>query len=69
MKVEKNLVFSFVAPFMIFLSIVGLISKKSDKKIFYLPIGFMGIIIILEREVSRKLKRKNILKKINSFKK
>ena len=69
MKVEKNLVFSFVAPFMIFLSIVGLISKKSDKKIFYLPIGFMGIIIILEREVSRKLKRKFILKKINSFKK
>ena len=69
MKVEKNLVFSFVAPFMIFLSIVGLISKKNEKKIFYLPIGFMGIIIILEREVSRKLKRKNILKKINSFKK
>ena len=69
MKVEKNLVFSFVAPFMIFLSIVGLISKKNEKKIFYLPIGFMGIIIILEREVSRKLKRKNILKKIKSFKK
>ena len=69
MKIEKNLIFSFVAPLMIFLSIVGLTSKKNEKKIFYLPIGFMGIIMILEREVKRKLKRKNILKKINSFKK
>ena len=48
------------------LSIVGLISKKSDKKIFYLPIGFMGIIIIL-KEKSWKLKRK-YFEKINSLK-
>lgn len=69
MKIEKTIILSFVAPAMILLSIFGLISKENDKKIFYLPIGLMGICIILEKEFSRKLKRKKILKKINSYQK
>ena len=69
MKLEKAYIFSLVAPLMIFLSLIGLISKKDSKKIFYLPIGLMGIFIILEKEFSRRLKRKKILIKIKSYKK
>ena len=68
MKINKRFILSFVAPFMILLSAVGLISKEKTKKIFYLPIGLMGISIILEKNVRRQLYRKNILGKINSFK-
>ena len=69
MKISKGFILSFVAPFMIFISTIGLILRENNKKIFYLPIGMMGIVIILERGVSRKLGRKNILKKIKSYQK
>ena len=69
MKFEKSYIFSLVAPLMILLSFIGSISKKESKKIFYVPIGLMGICIISEKEFSRRLKRKNILNKIKSFKK
>ena len=69
MKVNKGFIFSFVAPFMIFISTLGLVFKENDKKIFYLPIGLMGILIILEKDVRRKLNRKNILKKIKAYQK
>ena len=68
MKLEKTFIFSLVAPLMIFLSLIGLISRKDSKKIFYLPIGLMGIFIISEKEFSRGLKRKKILNKIKSYK-
>ena len=69
MKLDKALILSFVAPVMIFISIVGLISRKNHKKIFYLPLGLMGIVIILEKEIMRKLDRQNILKKIKYYQK
>ena len=69
MKLEKAYIFSLVAPFMILLSLIGFISRKDSKKIFYVPIGLMGIFIILEKEFSRRLKRKKILIKIKSYKK
>ena len=69
MKINKRLVLSFVAPCMILISAIGLIFRDNSKKIFYLPIGLMGIVIILERGMSRQLDRKNILKKIKSYKK
>ena len=69
MKINKGFILSFVAPLMILISAVGLILKEDTKKIFYLPIGLMGIGMIFERVVSRKLYRENILKKINSYKK
>ena len=53
MKINKRVILSFVAPFMILVS----------------AIGFMGIVIILERGISRQLDRKNILKKIKSYQK
>ena len=69
MKIKKTFILSFVAPFMILISAIGLILRDNSKKIFYLPIGLMGIVIILERSVSRQLDRKNILKKIKSSQK
>ena len=69
MKINKRFILSFVAPFMIVISIFGLILRDNSKKIFYLPIGLIGISIILEKDLGRKFYRKNILKKINSYKK
>ncbi len=69
MKINKLLILSLVAPFMIFISAIGLLLRDYKKKIFYLPIGLMGISIILEKDVRRKLDRKNILKKIKSYQK
>ncbi len=67
MKINKRLILSFVAPFMILISAIGLILRDNTKKIFYLPIGLMGMSIILEKDVRRRLNRKNILKKIKSY--
>ena len=69
MKVNKKFMLSFVAPLMIFISAIGLIFRSDNKKIFYLPIGLMGITIILEKNVRRRLDRKTILKKIKSYQK
>ena len=69
MKIDKRVILSFVAPVMILISTIGLIFRDNSKKIFYLPIGLMGIVIILERGISRQLDRKNILKKIKSYQK
>ena len=69
MKNNKRFILSFVAPFMIFISGMGLIFRDNSKKIFYLPIGLMGIVIIFERVISRQLDRKNILEKIKSYQK
>jgi len=67
MKINKRFILSFVAPLMILMSFIGLILRDKTRKIFYLPIGLMGISIILEKEVRRRLDRENILKKINSY--
>ena len=69
MKINKRFILSFVAPLMILISSMGLIFRDNSRKIFYLPIGLMGIVIILERGISRELDRKNILKKIKSYQK
>ena len=69
MKFNKRFILSFVAPFMILISSIGLIFRDNSRKIFYLPIGVMGVVIILERGISRQLDRKNILKQIKSYQK
>tara|TARA_B100001989_G_scaffold62018_1_gene41709 strand:- start:231 stop:446 length:216 start_codon:yes stop_codon:yes gene_type:complete len=67
MKINKRFILSFVAPFMILISVFGLILRENSRKIFYLPIGLMGISIIFEKDLRRRLDRKNILKKIRSY--
>ena len=69
MKTNKRFLLSFVAPCMILISVIGLIFRENSRKIFYLPIGLMGSVIILEKGISRQLDRKKILKKIDSYKK
>ena len=51
MKISKKLTLSFVAPFMILISTIGMILRDDTRKIFYLPIGLMGISIILEKDI------------------
>ena len=67
MKINKKFILSLVAPFMVLMSAFGLISRDSTRKIFYLPIGLIGISIILEKEVRRRLHRENLLEKIKSY--
>ena len=69
MKIDKVFILSFVAPFMIFISVIGLVLRDNTTKIFYFPIGLMGISILFEKDVRRKLHRKKILKKIKSYQK
>ena len=69
MKINKRIILSFVAPFMILMSATGLILRDNSRKIFYFPIGLMGISILLEKELRRRLDRENILKKIKSYQK
>ena len=69
MKIDKKFIFSFVAPFMILISAIGFLLRDNTKRIFYAPIGLMGILIILEKDVKRKLYRKDLLKKIKSYQK
>ena len=69
MKINRRFILSFVAPLMILISGIGLTFRDNSRKIFYLPIGLMGIVIIFERVMSRQLDRKNILKKIKSYQK
>ena len=69
MKINKRFILSFVAPFMILISAIGLIFRDNTRKMFYLPIGLMGIAIILVKDVKRRLDRENILNKIHSYQK
>ena len=69
MKINKRFILSFVAPFMILISGIGLIFRDNSRKIFYLPIGLMAIVIISEKVISRQLDRKNLLTKIKSYQK
>ena len=69
MNINKRFILSFVAPCMILISAIGLIFRNNPMKIFYLPIGLMGIVIILEKDLRRRLSRKNIFKKIKLYQK
>ena len=69
MKFNKTFILSLVAPLMILISATGLIFRDNSRKIFYLPIGLMGVVIILERGVKRQFDRKNIFKNIKSYQK
>ena len=69
MKMNKSLFLSFVAPFMILISAIGSVVSENSRKIFYFPLGLMGVSIILEKDLRRRLDRKNILKKIKSYQK
>ncbi len=64
---KKNYFYTLIAPLMIIISIIGFTFRENNKKNFYLPIGIIGIYLVIERIYNRKIKRKNILSKIKSF--
>ena len=61
--------YSFVAPLMIIIAIVGASFQSERKKIFYLPIGTIGIYSIISRDLKRRKSRQSILKKVQSIQK
>ena len=69
MKINRAFLLSFMAPLMIFISMTGLAFRQDNKKIFYVPIGLMGIFIILEKYIGRKVNRKRMLEKIKTYQK
>ena len=69
MKINKRFILSLVAPFMILISAIGIVMRDKGRKIFYLPIGLMGIAIILEKDIRRRGDRRNIFEKIKSYQK
>jgi len=66
---NKSFILSFVAPFMILISAIGSVVSQNSRKIFYFPLGLMGVSIILEKDLRRRFDRKNILNKIKSYQK
>ena len=69
MKTNKSFILSFVAPFMILISAIGSVVSQNSRKIFYFPLALMGVSIILEKDLRRRLDRKNIYKKSKSYQK
>ena len=67
MKFEKGFIYTLAAPLMIVLAVTGFLIRKDNKQFYYVPIGLMGVVIILEKEISRRFKRKKILNKIKSY--
>ncbi len=68
MKLKNNFYYTLITPLMILIAVLGLIFRENEKKHFYLPIGIVGVYLLVEKEYNRKVKRKDILNKIKSFK-
>ena len=54
---------------MIFIAIFGVILRSNQKTSYYLPLGVIGSILIIQKELSREFNRKEIFSKIKSLKK
>tara|TARA_Y100001978_G_scaffold79301_1_gene71117 strand:- start:139 stop:351 length:213 start_codon:yes stop_codon:yes gene_type:complete len=67
MNSKNNYYYTLLTPLMILIAFLGLTFKEDRKKYFYLPIGIVGIYLVVEREYSRKTNRKDILNKIKKF--
>tara|TARA_Y100001968_G_scaffold332712_1_gene391914 strand:- start:1436 stop:1663 length:228 start_codon:yes stop_codon:yes gene_type:complete len=68
MRTKNLLIYTLIAPTMVLISIFGFAFRTERKKIFYVPIGTIGIYLILSKDFSRRLIRKKILNKIKFFK-
>tara|TARA_B100001115_G_scaffold168337_1_gene148108 strand:- start:464 stop:631 length:168 start_codon:yes stop_codon:yes gene_type:complete len=52
---------------MILIAFLGLNFRENRKKYLYVPLGIIGVYLVVEREYSRKTNRKVILNKIKYF--
>ena len=59
--------YSLVAPLMIIIAIIGFSFSIQRKKIFYLPIGSIGLYLIISRDLNRRKARGVLLKKVKSY--
>ena len=69
MKKKSSYFYSLIAPFMLLIAICGFTLRSQNKKIFYLPLGMISFYLIIEKELNRRSKRKDILNKVNFFQK
>ena len=69
MKKRSAYLYSLIAPCMLLVAIIGFTFRSNSKKAFYLPLGIIGFYLIIEKEVSRRSQRKDILNKVKTFQK
>jgi len=67
MKLKNNYYYTLMTPLMILISFLGLTFKENGKKHFYLPIGIVGVYLVVEKEYNRKNNRAEILNKIKNI--
>ena len=67
MKIKNNFYLTLIIPLMILISFCGLTFRENRKKLFYVPIGIVGVYLVAERAYNRKTNRRNILNKIKNF--
>ena len=67
MKLKNNLQNILATPLMILIAFLGITFRENRNKYFYVPIGIIGVYLVVEREYNRKLNRQNILNKIKNF--
>ncbi len=67
MKLKNNYFYTLITPLMILIAFLGLTFRENRKKQFYVPIGIIGIYLVVEREYNKKINRENILNKIKKF--
>ena len=69
MKKKSAYFYSLIAPFMLLIAISGFTLRSPNKKIFYFPLGMISFYLIIEKELNRRSKRKDILNKVKFFQK
>ena len=67
MNLKNNYYYAFITPLMILIAFLGLTFRENGKKHFYIPIGIVGVYLVVEKEYHRKTKRAEILNKIKIF--
>tara|TARA_Y100001933_G_scaffold5626_1_gene5185 strand:+ start:589 stop:804 length:216 start_codon:yes stop_codon:yes gene_type:complete len=69
MNSKNNYYYTLITPLMILIAFLGITFRENSKKHFYIPIGIIGVYLVVEREYNRKFNRKDILNKIKNFSK
>ena len=67
MNFKNNYYYTFTTPLMILIAFLGLTFRENRNKLFYVPIGIIGVYLVVEREYYRKTNRRDILNKIKNF--
>ena len=66
MNLKNNYHYTLITSLLIIIACLGLTLRENGKKYFYVPIGVIGVYLVAERGLSRKIKREAILNKIKN---